>query len=62
MLTATPGPGHLTSVNRFKLLAGNESASQGVIVCRVGKRRTLPNNNLALPWGEFNDWLQEIIS
>jgi hypothetical protein len=49
-------------VNRFKLLAGNESASQGVIVCRVGKRRTLPNNNLALPWGEFNDWLQEIIS
>ena len=61
-LTATPGPGHLTSLNHFKQLAGNESADQGVIVCRVGKRRPLPNNNFALPWGEFNDWLQEIVS
>lgn len=61
-LTATPGTGHLTSLNRFKELAGNEAAEQGVIVCRVGKRRPLPNNNLALPWAEFSDWLRGIVS
>jgi hypothetical protein len=61
-LTATPGTGHLTSLNSFKELAGNESADQGVIVCRVSKKRPLPNNNFALPWSEFSDWLRETIS
>jgi hypothetical protein len=61
-LTATPGAGHLASLDRFKELAGNESAEQGVMVCRVDRRRPLPNNNLALPWAEFSDWLRGIVS
>lgn len=61
-LTATPGTGHLTSLNSFKKIAGKESADQGVLVCRVKKRKPLPNTNLAIPWEEFSDWLRKIIS
>ena len=61
-LQADPGHPLFPSTRGTTMTPGNESASQGVIVCRVEKRRPLPNNNLALPWGEFNDWLREIVS
>jgi hypothetical protein len=61
-LTATPAAGHLTSLNKFKKLAGKDFADSGVIVCRVAKRRPLPDNNFALPWQEFGDWLDKMIS
>jgi hypothetical protein len=53
--TAIPAAGHLTALNTFTQLAGKDSAAQGVIVCRVAKRRPMPDNNLALPWQEFSD-------
>jgi hypothetical protein len=61
-LIATPAAGHLAALNQFKELAGKDSAAQGVVVCRVAKRRPMPDNNLALPWQEFGDWLGRVVS
>ena len=61
-LTATPGPGHLAGLNRFKEIAGTEAAEQGVIVCRVNTPRALPDNNLAIPWYQFSEWLEKVIA
>jgi hypothetical protein len=61
-LTATPGPGHLAGLNRFKEIAGKEAAEQGVIVCRVNTPRALPDNNLAIPWYQFSEWLEKVIA
>ncbi len=58
-LTATPSPGHLRPLNRFKALAGPVAAATGILVCRVPQTRPLPSNNLALPWNEFPAWLTE---
>ena len=61
-LTATPGSGHLAALNRFKEIAGKEAAEQGIIVCRVNTPRVLPDNNLAVPWHKFSDWLKQVIA
>jgi hypothetical protein len=61
-LTATPSPGHLAALNRFKEIAGKEAAEQGVIVCRVTTPRALPDNNLAIPWHKFSEWLEQVIA
>lgn len=61
-LTATPGPSHLAALEKFKGIAGKDSAQQGVIVCRVDKTLPLPNNNIAIPWSAFSGWLDRIIS
>jgi hypothetical protein len=60
-LTATPSSGHLAALNRFKEIAGKEAAEQGVIVCRVNTPRVLPDNNLAIPWHKFSEWLEQVI-
>ena len=56
-LTATPSMGHLTSLNRLKALAGAAADKTGLLVCRVSEPRSLPHDNLALPWHMFPAWL-----
>jgi len=56
-LTATPSVGHVAPINRFLAVAGDESAAQGILVCRVEKERALPNGHVAMPWQSFPDWL-----
>jgi hypothetical protein len=57
-LTATPNPGHLEPLNRFKALAGKDAATEGVLVCRVKQPAPLPGNNIALPWQDFPEWIR----
>lgn len=61
-LTSTPTIRHLEPLNRFKKLAGNDASNIGIIVCRVEKKRTLPENNIAMPWHLFSEWLNSILS
>lgn len=56
-LTATPNLKHLEPLNRFKKVAGKDSAETGLLVCRTGKITTMPSNNLAIPWDYFPKWL-----
>lgn len=58
-LTATPTPRHVQPLERFKQLADDTAAQQGVLVCRVTARRPLPHGHVALPWHEFPGWLRE---
>lgn len=58
-LTASPTGRHVDPLERFKRLAGDGAANEGVLVCRVPERRPLPHGNLALPWSEFPDWVRE---
>lgn len=58
-LTATPTPRHIQPLERFKQLADDTAAQQGVLVCRVTARRPLPHGHVALPWHEFPGWLRE---
>jgi uncharacterized protein len=58
-LTATPTLKHLEPLNRFKSLVGTDGAQEGVLICRVEKPIPLPNNNRAIPWQKFPEWLQE---
>lgn len=57
-LTATPGPGHVHSFDRFAAIAGADAAAHGVLVCRTERERPLPGGHLALPWDAFPDWLR----
>jgi len=57
-LTATPSAGHMTPINRFITLAGDEACPQGILVCRTETERALPNGHLALPWHAFPQWLR----
>lgn len=52
-LTATPTTKHAEVLGKFKKLAGESAAPQGILVCRVAGRQELPGNNLAVPWAEF---------
>jgi hypothetical protein len=52
---------HANSLNRFKKIAGADAADQGIIVCRTDKKKSLPGNNVALPWSDFSDHLKKII-
>jgi len=58
-LTATPTLNQTEPLNKFKSLAGKDTAETGLLVCRVNKSTPLPFNNLALPWQEFPSWLEE---
>jgi predicted AAA+ superfamily ATPase len=57
-LTATPGAGHVSPINRFIAAAGDEAYPQGILVCRTETERALPNGHLALPWQAFPQWLR----
>ena len=57
-LTATPGAGHVSPINRFIAAAGDEACPQGILVCRTETERALPNGHLALPWQAFPQWLR----
>lgn len=60
-MTATPSSLHLKPLQAFKMLAGKEASKEGVLVCRVSKKTALPENNTALPWSDFSQWLAKII-
>ncbi|MBI5675342.1 MAG: ATP-binding protein [Nitrospirae bacterium] len=56
-LTSTPTQKHLEPLNKFKTIAGRESAEMGILVCNIQKTASLPLNNLAMPWHQFTEWL-----
>ena len=56
-LTATPNLKHIEPLNRFKSLAGKDSAETGILVCRVNNITPMPSNNIAMPWDYFPEWL-----
>lgn len=58
-LTSTPNPRHFRPLERFRELAGDRAAGEGLLVCRVPEARSLPWGNLALPWQAFPAWLDE---
>ncbi len=60
-LTATPTLKHLEPLDRFKALAKKDAAETGLLVCRVARQTTMPNNNIALPWQHFSRWLSNLI-
>ena len=60
-LTATPRSKHAEALTQFKGLAGDDASDQGVLVCMVEKKKTLPGGNVALPWFEFPEWIREIL-
>ena len=55
--TATPTARHARLFDRFRKIAGDSAAEQGVLVCRVSEARPLPGGHLALPWTDFPKWL-----
>lgn len=61
-LTATPTIKHADTLNLFKKIAGEDSAEQGIVVCRVSKQTVLPGNNTAMPWYEFFEFMQDLLS
>jgi predicted AAA+ superfamily ATPase len=60
-LTATPTLKHAEVLGRFRALAGQDAAREGVLVCSVAEKRSLPGNNVAIPWHQFPQWLAERI-
>jgi len=58
-LTGTPTIRHLRPLERFKRLAGDAVAEEGILVCLFPERKLLAYGNLAVPWSEFPDWLRE---
>jgi uncharacterized protein len=58
-MTATPTLQHLEPLNKFKKIVGNDADETGVLVCRVPKKVSLSENNIALPWHEFSGWLMD---
>jgi predicted AAA+ superfamily ATPase len=56
-LTATPTLRHAETLGRFRELAKGSDITQGVLVCNVDQRLTLPGGHLALPWRELPEWL-----
>jgi hypothetical protein len=60
-IASTPTIKHTTSLNRFKEIAGADAAEEGVIVCRINKKKSLPDNNVAIPWNDFSEFLDKIV-
>ncbi len=56
-LTSTPTIKHLEPLNKFKTIAGKDSAGTGLLVCRVNKSTPMPSDNQAIPWNYFPEWL-----
>lgn len=42
-------------------LKHEDAADQGIIVCRTNEEKRLPDNNIALPWNEFSEYINKII-
>ena len=57
--TATPRAGHLAPMNRFRTLVGDDATGSGLLVCGVAEPTPMPGGNLALPWSQFGEWLDE---
>lgn len=60
-LSSTLNPNYTQSIQKFKTLAGSDSADTGIVVCRVDKKINLPFNNIAIPWQHFSHWLSTLI-
>ena len=60
-LTSTPSLHHTEPLDLFKGMAGKESSSTGLLVCKTDRSINLPGNNTALPWVDFPDWLADLI-
>jgi predicted AAA+ superfamily ATPase len=60
-LTSTPSLHHTQPLDLFKSMAGKESSSTGLLVCKTDRPINLPGNNTALPWFDFPDWLAGLI-
>jgi uncharacterized protein len=60
-LTSTPTINHLKNIERFKELAGKEAGNTGLLVCNVDKKINMPDNNIAMPWFLFSEWLRKVI-
>jgi hypothetical protein len=56
---ATPTLMHFGPINKFKAIAGKDAADTGLLVCRINKASSMPNNNIVLPWHEFPGWLSD---
>ena len=61
-LTATPTMRHLDPLDRFKAIAGDDAAAEGLLVCRTQRKAKLPNNNTAMPWHLFSKWLSDLLA
>jgi hypothetical protein len=48
-------------MDRFKALVGKEDSEQGLVVCRVDEKKSLPGGNVALSWWLYPDWLKDIV-
>jgi predicted AAA+ superfamily ATPase len=60
-LTSTPRAESARSLDRFKTLVGKEASEQGLVVCRVREKTSLPGVNVALPWRQYPEWLKDIV-
>jgi predicted AAA+ superfamily ATPase len=60
-LTSTPSAQHAQPLDLFKVMAGKESSSTGLLVCKTDRPINLPGKNTALPWFNFPDWLADLI-
>ncbi|PKL48095.1 MAG: hypothetical protein CVV37_07955 [Nitrospira bacterium HGW-Nitrospira-1] len=58
-LTSTPTLMHFDPINKFKAIAGKDAADTGLLVCRINKASSMPNNNIVLPWHQFPEWLSD---
>lgn len=45
-----------------RVRAGKDAANAGLLVARINKASPMPNNNIALPWFEFPQWLLDRLS
>lgn len=60
-LTSTPSSRHSERLNLFKEVAGKAASDTGLLVCNTAQQRSLPGNNLALPWRKFPAWIEDRI-
>ena len=60
-LSASPSAGHLAPIEKWIALAGEDSAPQGLLVCRTERERHMPGGHLALPWQRFPAWIAELL-
>lgn len=58
-LTATPKPGHMHDIERFRKLVGN-TTHPGLLVCQVKNEKNLPGGHKAIPWHYFPEWLASL--
>ena len=54
-------PHHTRPLDLFKSMAGKESSSTGLLVCKTDRAINLPGNNTGLPRADFPDRLGDLI-